>query len=110
MGSRVVRTSDSRPEGLVPCLNCGGGDRGGVAFYRVRSRCLKRLANFIPSLREGHDNDKNHFIVKIYLLYSQMTYVKSTEAQRPPAGVIWKFEEGAPSQVFSSSRDNGSEL
>ncbi|GFX17816.1 uncharacterized protein TNCV_2292651 [Trichonephila clavipes] len=44
VGSLVVRTSDSRPEGLgdwkifpypsVPCLNCGGGDRGCVAIYR----------------------------------------------------------------------------
>ncbi|GFX72710.1 hypothetical protein TNCV_4063051 [Trichonephila clavipes] len=49
MGSLVVRTSDSRPEGLgsMPdatkhppsthgfiCRNCGGGDRGRVAIYR----------------------------------------------------------------------------
>ncbi|GFW94646.1 hypothetical protein TNCV_4246861 [Trichonephila clavipes] len=49
VGSLVVRTSDSRPEGLgsmpdttkdppsthgFPCRNCGGGDRGGVAIYR----------------------------------------------------------------------------
>ncbi|GFT81589.1 hypothetical protein TNCV_3674191 [Trichonephila clavipes] len=26
MSSLVVRASDSRPEVLVPCLNCGGGD------------------------------------------------------------------------------------
>ncbi|GFW87359.1 retrovirus-related Pol polyprotein from transposon opus [Trichonephila clavipes] len=49
VGSLVVRTSDSRPEGRgsmpdttkdppsthgFPCRNCGGGDRGGVAIYR----------------------------------------------------------------------------
>ncbi|GFW78568.1 helitron_like_N domain-containing protein [Trichonephila clavipes] len=27
MGSLMVRASDYRPEGLVPCRNCGGGDR-----------------------------------------------------------------------------------
>ncbi|GFU93371.1 hypothetical protein TNCV_1861011 [Trichonephila clavipes] len=27
VGSRVVRASESRPEDLVPCLNCGGGDQ-----------------------------------------------------------------------------------
>ncbi|GFX30101.1 uncharacterized protein TNCV_2618121 [Trichonephila clavipes] len=27
VGSLVVRASDSRPEGLVPCQNCGGGNR-----------------------------------------------------------------------------------
>ncbi|GFT10136.1 uncharacterized protein TNCV_1115681 [Trichonephila clavipes] len=27
MGSIMVRASDSRPEGLVPCLNWAGGDR-----------------------------------------------------------------------------------
>ncbi|GFW62882.1 hypothetical protein TNCV_4452311 [Trichonephila clavipes] len=32
--SLVVRATDSRPEGLVSCRNCGGGDRGGVAIYR----------------------------------------------------------------------------
>ncbi|GFU28539.1 hypothetical protein TNCV_467631 [Trichonephila clavipes] len=49
VGSLVVRSSDSRPEGLgsMPdatkhppsthgstCRNCGGGDRGRVAIYR----------------------------------------------------------------------------
>ncbi|GFV57249.1 uncharacterized protein TNCV_2822661 [Trichonephila clavipes] len=49
VGSLVVRTSDSRPEGLgsmldvtkyppsahgFTCRNCGGGDRGRVAIYR----------------------------------------------------------------------------
>ncbi|GFS49146.1 uncharacterized protein TNCV_2410101 [Trichonephila clavipes] len=27
MGSLMVKASDSRPEGLVQCRNCGGGDR-----------------------------------------------------------------------------------
>ncbi|GFV57369.1 muscle calcium channel subunit alpha-1 [Trichonephila clavipes] len=32
----VVRASDSRPEGLVPCLNCGGGDRWGRHLSSLR--------------------------------------------------------------------------
>ncbi|GFX72809.1 hypothetical protein TNCV_4064041 [Trichonephila clavipes] len=50
VGSLVVIASDSRPEGLVSmldatkhspsthgftCRNCGGGDRGRVAIYRL---------------------------------------------------------------------------
>ncbi|GFV33613.1 hypothetical protein TNCV_4567281 [Trichonephila clavipes] len=27
VGNLVVRASDSRPKSVVPCLNCGGGDR-----------------------------------------------------------------------------------
>ncbi|GBN89144.1 hypothetical protein AVEN_182994-1 [Araneus ventricosus] len=31
-------------------------------------------------------------------------------AKRPPVGVAWKFGEGVPAQVSSSSSDRGSEL
>ncbi|GBL88461.1 hypothetical protein AVEN_159060-1 [Araneus ventricosus] len=30
--------------------------------------------------------------------------------KRPPAGVVWKFGEGVPAQVSSSSSDSGSKL
>ncbi|GFX01156.1 hypothetical protein TNCV_4581221 [Trichonephila clavipes] len=45
MGSLVVRTSDSRPEALVPCLNWGGGDRwcrhlsSLLEFHQANSYC-----------------------------------------------------------------------
>ncbi|GFT17410.1 hypothetical protein TNCV_4806771 [Trichonephila clavipes] len=45
MGSLVVRASDSRPEDLVPCQNCGGGDRwcghlsSLLEFHRDNSYC-----------------------------------------------------------------------
>ncbi|GFY29126.1 hypothetical protein TNCV_4722541 [Trichonephila clavipes] len=44
VGSLMVRALDSGPEGLVPCLNCGGGDRWWRAIYR----------NVLSSLREFH--------------------------------------------------------
>ncbi|GFW82693.1 uncharacterized protein TNCV_3492651 [Trichonephila clavipes] len=41
-GSLVVRASDSKPKGLVPYLNCGGGDRW--------CRHLSSLRGISPSL------------------------------------------------------------
>ncbi|GFU31821.1 hypothetical protein TNCV_1176811 [Trichonephila clavipes] len=45
----------------VPGLNCGGGDR----WYRhlsCKSNLSQALATFIPSLREGQDNNKRVLI------------------------------------------------
>ncbi|GFX43134.1 hypothetical protein TNCV_2711781 [Trichonephila clavipes] len=46
MGNLVTRASDSRPEGLVPCLNCGGGDR--------RCRHLSSLWEFLRAKSYCH--------------------------------------------------------
>ncbi|GFU20028.1 uncharacterized protein TNCV_1191721 [Trichonephila clavipes] len=45
------------PSFLVPCLNCGGGDRWCRHLSLKSPTYLKCMATFIPSLREGHDNN-----------------------------------------------------
>ncbi|GFT16703.1 retrovirus-related Pol polyprotein from transposon 412 [Trichonephila clavipes] len=46
VGSLEVRASDFRPEGLVPCLNCGGGDRwcGHLSLFQGISPSLFKLS------------------------------------------------------------------
>ncbi|GFV50931.1 hypothetical protein TNCV_2602521 [Trichonephila clavipes] len=53
LGSLVARVSDSRPEGLVPCLNCGGRDRW--------CRHLSHTCNFhsFPSGRTQQQSQKS---------------------------------------------------
>ncbi|GFV55917.1 hypothetical protein TNCV_1390331 [Trichonephila clavipes] len=48
-GSLMVRASDSKPESLVQCLNCGG-----VAIYRKEVQPVSQaLVKFISSLQDS---------------------------------------------------------
>ncbi|GFW25696.1 hypothetical protein TNCV_1309571 [Trichonephila clavipes] len=55
-GAGDWRTFPSPP---VPCLNCGGEDRLCRHVSCKKTNLSQALATFIPSLREGHDNNKH---------------------------------------------------
>ncbi|GFV15530.1 hypothetical protein TNCV_4835561 [Trichonephila clavipes] len=60
--SLVVRASDSRPEGLVPCLNCGGGDCGGVAIYRSFGNFAEIIRIVTCMVRKANDRRTSNLL------------------------------------------------
>ncbi|GFU86046.1 uncharacterized protein TNCV_3070481 [Trichonephila clavipes] len=49
------------PSPQVPCLNCGGGDRKCRHLSCKKSNLSQAVTTFIPSLREGHDDNDNFY-------------------------------------------------
>ncbi|GBO08150.1 hypothetical protein AVEN_18877-1 [Araneus ventricosus] len=68
--------------------------RGGLV---VRSRVWGRR---VPGSRPDSTEDP-----RVWCLLHDKSYVV---AKRPPVGVAWKFEEGVPAQMSSSSSYRGS--
>ncbi|GBM09798.1 hypothetical protein AVEN_234637-1 [Araneus ventricosus] len=67
----------------------------------VRSRLWGRR---VPGSKP---NSTSYLIRCIWGLLHAKSYIV---AKRPPVGVAWKFGEGVPAQVSSSSSDHGSKL
>ncbi|GFV88835.1 hypothetical protein TNCV_4608801 [Trichonephila clavipes] len=57
VGSLVVRASDSRPEGLVPCLNCEV-ETVGVTIYRSFGNFAELIRTVTCMMLKAKDNDR----------------------------------------------------
>ncbi|GBM17255.1 hypothetical protein AVEN_223794-1 [Araneus ventricosus] len=53
---------------------------------------------------------RNPIPLKIRRVWDLLHAKSYVVAKRPPVGVAWKFSEGVPAQVSSSSSDRGSKL
>ncbi|GBO13408.1 hypothetical protein AVEN_63571-1 [Araneus ventricosus] len=53
---------------------------------------------------------RNPIPLKILRVWGLLHAISYVVAKRPPVGVAWKFGEGVPTQVPSSSSDRGSKL
>ncbi|GBM55721.1 hypothetical protein AVEN_196616-1 [Araneus ventricosus] len=61
-------------------------------------------------IEAGRFQVRNPILLKIRRVWGLLHVKSYVEAKRPPVGVAWKFGEGVPVQVSSSSSDRGSKL
>ncbi|GBM73501.1 hypothetical protein AVEN_74764-1 [Araneus ventricosus] len=62
------------------------------------------------SFEAGGFQVRNPFLLKIRRVWGLLQAKSYVGAKRPPVGVAWKFGEGVPAQVSSSSSDRCSKL